>query len=71
MRVNEEKTSDIYTMLTRLEDAFRYLKTGLGIRPNYHQKGFRAEGHIFIAVRAYHVLNSIQNRLHLCEYHSS
>lgn len=69
--LNEEEIFDIYTMLTRLEEAFRYLKTDLGLRPNYHQKGFRAEGHIFIAVLAYHVLNSIQNRLHLCEYHSS
>jgi transposase len=53
----------LYIMLNRVEDSFRYLKSELGLRPVYHQKGRRMEGHLFISVLAYHLLASIQKRL--------
>jgi transposase len=46
----------LYMMLTQVEGAFRCLKSELGLRPNYHQKGDRMEGHLFITVLAYHLL---------------
>jgi transposase len=53
----------LYMMLNRVEDSFRYLKSDLGLRPVYHQKDKRMEGHLFISVLAYHLLVSIQRRL--------
>jgi transposase len=53
----------LYMMLNRVEDSFRYLKSDLGLRPVYHQKDRRMEGHLFISVLAYHLLASIQKRL--------
>ena len=57
------KASDIlksYHSLTRIEAAFKSLKTDLGIRPVYHQTGQRSMGHLFISVLAYHLLNTIE-----------
>lgn len=57
------KASDIlksYHSLTRIEAAFKSLKTDLGIRPVYHQTAGRSMGHLFISVLAYHLLNTIE-----------
>jgi transposase len=59
----ERQIWEIYIMLKELEDAFRSMKGEMGLRPNYHQKENRSDGHIFITVLAYHVLNSIQHIL--------
>lgn len=54
---------DIYIMLTELEDAFRCLKSELGLRPIYHQITKRVDSHIFISVLAYHLLHTIRYQL--------
>ena len=41
-----------YTMLTDLESVFRSLKSELGMRPVYHHKEDRCDGHLFITVLA-------------------
>ncbi|MGB5749627.1 MAG: IS1634 family transposase [Desulfobacterales bacterium] len=61
--LNEQQMWDIYTMLTDIEDAFRCMKSELGIRPIYHQKEARCDGHIFITLLAYHVLQTIRFKL--------
>lgn len=53
----------IYVMLTIVEDAFRCLKSDLGLRPNFHHKPDRIEGHLFITVLAYHLLHYIRYKL--------
>jgi transposase len=53
----------LYIMLNRVEDSFRCLKNDLGLRPVYHQKDKRMEGHLFISVLAYHLLASLQKVL--------
>jgi transposase len=53
----------LYIMLNRVEDSFRCLKSDLGLRPVYHQKDKRMEGHLFISVLAYHLLASLQKGL--------
>ena len=53
----------MYMMLTLVEKAFRTLKTDLKLRPNYHQKERRVDGHVFIAILAYHLLHSIEHTL--------
>ena len=49
--------------LTRVENAFRGLKSDLGTRPIFHQLASRTEGHLFTSVLAYHLLNCIEHQL--------
>jgi transposase len=60
---NEKEVFDIFTMLLDLEDAFRSMKSELGLRPIHHQSEYRCEGHLFITVLAYHILHSIRLKL--------
>jgi transposase len=53
----------LYMTLSRMEQAFRNLKTHLGLRPVYHQKEMRVDGHIFISILAYHLLHTIEYTL--------
>jgi len=61
--LNEQQTWDIYTTLTDIEDAFRCMKSELGLRPIYHHIERRCDGHIFITLLAYHVLHAIRFKL--------
>jgi transposase len=60
-----------YVMLTRVESAFRSLKSSLGLRPNFHQNEERADTHLFISVLAYHILHTIEHKLRLGGDHRS
>ena len=52
-----------YFTLTDLEAVFRSLKSELGLRPIYHHKPVRADGHLFITVIAYQLVQVIRHRL--------
>jgi hypothetical protein len=52
-----------YTMLTDLEAVFRGLKSDLGLRPVFHHNERRTEGHLFITVLAYQLVQAIRRRL--------
>ena len=52
-----------YTMLTDLEAVFRSLKSELGLRPIFHHKQHRSDGHLFITVIAYQLVQIIRRRL--------
>ena len=53
-----------YTTLTDVEAVFRSLKSELGLRPvYYHHKPRRADGHLFITVIAYQLVQVIRTRL--------
>ena len=70
LRTNElhwdaEKLWRTYTMLTDLEAVFRSLKSELGLRPVYHRKEERCDGHLFITVLAYQFVQLIRYRLRL------
>ncbi|MEA3486534.1 MAG: IS1634 family transposase [Thermodesulfobacteriota bacterium] len=58
-----EEIWQLYLTLLEVESAFRSLKSELGLRPNFHQKDARIDGHIFISVLAYHLLAVIQRKL--------
>ncbi len=62
-RADEREIFDIFNMLLDLEDAFRSMKSELGLRPVHHQTESRCDGHLFITVLAYHVLNAIRLKL--------
>ena len=61
--LSDEKIWSMYVMLTRIEAAFRNLKTDLGLRPNYHHLEKRVEGHVFISILAYHLLHAVEYTL--------
>lgn len=51
-----------YIILTRVEDAFRDIKSPLMERPIFHQLQNRTQTHIFLCVLAYHLLAAIEYR---------
>lgn len=61
--LDADKIWKMYVTLTRIESAFRDLKSYLGLRPNYHQKELRVDGHIFMTLLGYHLLHSIEHTL--------
>jgi transposase len=54
---------ELYMSLLKAESGFRMLKSSLGLRPNHHQLEERVDGHIFISILAYHLLNWIRQKL--------
>jgi len=52
-----------YTMLTDLEAVFRGLKSDLGLHPVFHHNERRTEGHLFITVLAYQLVQTIRHKL--------
>ena len=48
----------LYNTLRGVEDAFRFMKSSLGLRPVYHQKEHRVDGHLWITVLAYHLIQN-------------
>jgi transposase len=60
---DEARLWHTYTLLTDLEAVFRSLKSELGMRPVFHQKTHRVEGHLFISVLAYNLVHQIRLRL--------
>jgi len=52
-----------YMMLTDLEAVFRSFKSELGLRPIFHHKEERSDGHLFITVLAYQFVQLIRRHL--------
>jgi len=48
-----ERVWEHYLLLTRIEQAFKELKSDLAVRPVYHQLDQRIEAHIFVSFLAY------------------
>ena len=60
----DEKTLwKTYTTLTDLESVFKSLKSELGLRPIFHQKQSRVDGHLFITLLAYSLIHTIRYKL--------
>jgi len=76
LRTNElkwdaEKLWRTYIMLTDLEAVFRSLKSELGLRPVYHSKEDRTDGHLFISVLAYQFVQFLRAHLKAQDIHDS
>jgi len=76
LRTNEltwdgEQLWRTYMMLTDLEAVFRSFKSELGLRPIFHHKEERADGHLFITVLAYQLVQLVRRRLHEQGIHDS
>ncbi len=60
-----------YILLTRVEDAFRDVKSPLMERPIFHHLENRTQTHIFLCVLAYHLLAVIEHRFLQIGVHTS
>lgn len=59
----------LYNTLRGVEDAFRFMKSSLGLRPVYHQKEHRVDGHLWITIMAYHLIQNCLYQLNKQEMH--
>jgi transposase len=48
----------LYNTLRGIEDVFRFMKSSLGLRPVHHQKERRVDGHLWITIMAYHLIQN-------------
>ena len=69
--VNEQELWDYYNTIRDVEDAFRCMKSDLGLRPIRHHIERRSDGHLFITVLAYHILHAIRFKLRMNGIHDS
>ncbi len=58
--LTEDEIWRTYMLLTRVESAFRSMKSPLAERPIFHHLEHRVQAHIFLCVLAYHLLVSIE-----------
>ena len=71
MTWDAERMWRTYTMLTDLESVFRSLKSELGLRPVFHSKEVRSDGHLFITVVAYQCVQVLRTTLKAAGIHDS
>jgi transposase len=69
--LDEQRLWDLYNLIRDVEDAFRCMKSDLGLRPVRHHNEQRADGHLFITVLAYHILHAIRFKLRKKDIHDS
>jgi transposase len=67
LRTDRQDLSDediwrLYILLTRVEAAFRAMKSPLLERPIFHHLEHRVQTHIFLCILAYHLLVAIEKR---------
>src|ERR1700674_5023207 len=74
-RDGQDLTADeiwrLYILLTRVEDAFRDMKSPLMERPIFQHLKNRTQTHIFLCVLAYHLLAAIEHRFLQAGIHTS
>lgn len=58
VKMGAKELWQLYNTLRGVEDAFRFMKSSLGLRPVYHQKEHRVDGHLWITVMAYHLIQN-------------
>lgn len=58
IKMEAKELWQLYNTLRGVEDAFRFMKSSLGLRPIYHQKEHRVDGHLWITILAYHLIQN-------------
>jgi transposase len=69
--LTDEEIWRTYILLTRVEAAFRAMKSPLCERPIFHHLKHRVQTHIFLCVLAYHLLVAIEKRFLDAGIHTS
>lgn len=54
---------ELYRTIGTVEDAFRFMKSSLGMRPVHHQKEVRVDGHLWITILAYCLIQNLLYQL--------
>jgi transposase len=62
-KLTEETVREIYSTIREVESTFRCLKTGLDVRPVFHQKDIDSEARLFIGVPAYQLVHAARKDL--------
>lgn len=62
-RLEDHEIWSLYVNLTRVEHAFRNMKSELGLRPFRHHREDRCDAHAWITVLAYHLMRWIEYTL--------
>lgn len=68
LKLEDQQLWKLYITLVRVEDAFRSMKSELGLHPFHHQLADRCRAHIWITVLAYHLLRWTEHTLKLSGY---
>lgn len=63
--LEDHEVWSIYVTLTRVENAFRSMKSELGLRPFRHHREDRCDAHAWITVLAYHLMRWVERTLEL------
>ena len=63
MNLSDHEVWNLYMLLTKVERAFRDLKSELGLRPVRHHREDRCDGHAWITVLAYHLMHWVEKSL--------
>lgn len=68
LELEDQQLWKMYITLTKVEDAFRSMKSDLGLRPFNHQLERRCKAHVWITVLAYHLQRWVEHSLMLSGY---
>ena len=71
VELEDQQLWKLYITLVRVEDAFRSMKSDLGLHPFHHQLARRCRAHIWITVLAYHLLRWTEHTLAISGYEST
>lgn len=63
LHIGAKELWNTYNSIRTVEEAFRFMKSSLGMRPVYHQKEKRVDGHLWITILAYTLIQDIIYRL--------
>jgi transposase len=69
--LSDEEIWRTYILLTRVESAFRAMKSPLAERPIFHHLEHRVQTHIFLCVLAYHLLVAVEKTFLEAGQHTS
>jgi transposase len=65
LQLGAKELWDMYNSIRTVEDAFRFMKSSVGMRPVYHQKVKGVDGHLWITILAYTLIQDILYRLRI------
>jgi len=69
--LRDEELWKLYITLTKVENAFRNMKSQLGLHPFYHQLDRRCEVHVWVTILAYHLLHWVEYTMESLGYTGS
>lgn len=61
--LDEKTTWDYYNLIREIECSNRQLKTDLNLRPICHRRDERSDGHLFLGLLSYWIVNVIRHQM--------